>query len=121
MEVTRLHQIERAAVAAQRGHYLIEYARVGRQYALQHRNDYDAGQKVRQVRYRLSYLLEALRAYLVEQQRQYYRKRELQYALYKAYLQRVPDEPPAVIALKEHVEVLPAHPRAAPYLSLIHI
>ena len=70
---------------------------------------------MRQVRYRLSYLLEALRAYLVEQQRQYYRKRELQYALYKAYLQRVPDEPPAVKALKEHVEVLPAHPRAAPY------
>ena len=59
-------------------------------------------------------LLELQRADLIEQQRQNDREGELQNALDKADVQRVLDQTPAIVALEEHLEVLPADPRASP-------
>ena len=114
MERARLHQPERAAIAAQCRDDLVEHAGVWRKDALHHRDDDDRRQKVRQVGDRLRDLLELRRADLVEQKRQDDRKRELQNALDEADVQRVENQAPAIVGTEEHLEVPEADPVAPP-------
>ena len=84
MEVFGFHQIKSAAVAAEPADDLIENAGVRRQNALQHGDNNDAGEEMRQIGNRLRQLFIAQSAHLVEQQRKDDREGKFQNALDKA-------------------------------------